>query len=230
MLSPQRGAEGQSPPLREVVEGLDSPSIRARLSKSLRKVETHPGESQELLESTVSCFALSISGRGKTSPALCTEPLFPSCFPLSRQGRDASWPANSPSSVLARATSFDPFHISPRCFKPQHLGKEDPRSQHCRVRTDANIQSLLLPLAVGLLPHHTHNGAQQQPLKIPVAPSLSPGTLCCPTRPYTDGGQLGVIPHSPVTLSSPTSPSSSLNIFVEIKSRPLEYLERVLQV
>lgn len=81
-----------------------------------------------------------------------------------------------------------------------------------------------------LFVHHIHNGAQQQPLKIPVAPSLSPGTLRCPTRPHRDGGQLRLIPHSPVTLCSSTSPSSSLNIFVEMKSRPLEYLERVLQV
>lgn len=128
---------------------LDAPNTRARLSKSLRKVETHPEERKELLKSTAGCFALSISGKDRSSPALCMEQLFPSCFPPSRQGRDAeSWPANSPSSVLARATSFDPFQISPRCFKPQHPSKEDLRSQHCRVRRDANIQSLLLPLAV----------------------------------------------------------------------------------
>lgn len=170
-------------------------------------------------------------GRGRTSPALCIEQLFPSCFPPSRERRDAeSWPANSPSSVLACATSFDPFPISPRCSKPQHPGKEDLRFQHCRVRTDTNIQSLLLPFGVGLLPHHTHSGAEQQSPKIPVPPSLSPGALCCPTRTHRDGRQLRLILHSPVTLGSSTSSSSGMNIFVEIKSRPLEYLEVVLQV
>lgn len=64
-------------------------------------------------------------------------------------------------------------------------------------------------MAVGLLPYHTHNGAKHQPPKIPVLPSLSSGTLCCPTRPHRDGGQLRHILHSPVTLGSSTSLSSS---------------------